>query len=195
MSIFTNRIIQEAYQKVYQKRLLESRRYIYENALDNKVNELAKKIAIDLVGQDKYGKEPVLDEQGRPETYQTSGKPKVYDRVYVKHKVCLLINNCKKLDGKFFLGSLRIFRELLKHFNVNSEEFRRECSDFNKILGIICADTHHQQEYDNNLNGKSLDELKEIFGQEVQRVSDKRKEALNSKTYTKSDRYEIICSL
>ena len=192
MSIFTNRIIQEAYQKVYRNRLIESRQYIYENALDNKVNELAKKIAIDLVGQDKYGKEPVLDEHGRPETYQTSGKPKVYDRVYIKHKVGLLINNAKKLDGKFFLGTLRIFRELLKRFDIHSEELRRECSDFNKILGIICDDTHHQQEYDNNLNGKTLDELKELFGQEVKIVSDKRKEALNSKAYTKNERYTIV---
>lgn len=191
MSIFTNRIIQEAYQKVYQKKLLETR-YIYENALDNKVNELAKKIAIDLVGVDKYGKEPVLGEQGRPEIYQTSGKPKVYDRVYIKHKVGLLINNSKKLDGKFLLGSLRIFRELLKQFNVNSEEFRRECSDFNKILGIITSDENHIQEYDNNLNGKSLEELKELFGQEVKIVSDKRKEALSNKTYTKNDRYTIV---
>ena len=193
MSIFTNRIIQEAYQKVYRNRLLESRRYIYESAIDkniHKADKLADEIAHQVAGSN-YG-EIVRDENGEIQRYVRSGREMRYNAEFIKHNVGEMISHSKDVKAKFFLGATRILGELMKKYRDNTEQIHHGCSEFNKILGIICDDTQHQQEYDNNLNGKTLDELKELFGQTVKNVSDKRKEALNSKSYTKNNRYEII---
>lgn len=193
MSIFTNRIIQEAYQKVYQKKLIESRQFIYESAIDKNIHR-ADKLADDIAHQfagSNYG-EIVRDENGEIQRYVRSGREMRYNAEFIKHNVGEMISHSKDVKAKFFLGCTRILGELMEKYRTNTEQIHHDCSEFNKILGIITGDDNHINEYDNNLNGKTLNELKELFGQTVKDVSDKRKEALNSKNYNKNERYTII---
>lgn len=192
MYIFTNRIISNAYMSMYKKKtpIRESYTYIYESALDTNINNLARSIANDIF-KNKY-KQSVTDAAGNIQTY-ASGNPMKYDRVYIKHLVGEKIPFSKdqKSNAKFFLGSVRIFGEILKNSHTE-EEINRQCSSLNKILGVIVNDSNHINEYDNNLNGKSLEELENIFGKKVKELSDKEKEEINSKTYVRDERYEIV---
>lgn len=191
MSTFTNRIISDAYMSMYRKKtpIRESYTYIYESALDTNINNLARAIANDIF-KNKY-KQSVTDAAGNIQTY-ASGNPMKYDRVYIKHLVGEKIPFSKdqKSNAKFFLGALRIFGDILKN-SQTEEEINRQCLSFNKILGVIVHDSNHINEYDNNLNGLSLKELQDKFGQEVEELTNKEKEEINSKNYTKNERYTI----
>ena len=82
MSIFTNRIISNAYMSMYKKKspIMESYTYIYESAIDKNIHradELADKIAKDVSGS-LYGKE-VRDAAGNIQTYARSGRAMLYN--------------------------------------------------------------------------------------------------------------------
>ena len=189
MSIFINRIISNAYMSMYKKKspIRESYTYIYESAIDTKVNNLAKEIAKENFVYDS----PVTDATGKPQKY-ASGNPMKYDRVYIKHLVGEKIpfSKDKNSNAKFFLGALRIFGDILKNSHTE-EEISNQCLSLNKILGIIVHDSNHINEYDNNLNGKTLKELEETFGKKVKDLSAKEKEEINSKEYTRNEKYTI----
>ena len=193
MSIFTNRIIQKAYQKVYQKKLLESRQFIYESAIDKNIHR-ADKLADEIARQAfpfHYG-EIIRNREGEIQYYE-SKKEKRFNAEYIKHTVKQLmpLSTSEKIKAKFFLGSTRILGEII-FLQRDNQNFMDNVSEFNKILSVITYDDTHVKEYDNNLNGKTLGELKELFRQEIKSVSDKRKAALKAKTYTKNNRYTII---
>lgn len=203
MSIFTNRIISKAYMSMYKTRtpIMESRSYIYESAIDrniHKSDELADSIAKYVAGS-RYGKE-VKNAAGIPQRYVRSGRVMLYNAEYIKHLVGEKIPFSKdqKSNAKFFLGATRIFGEILK--NAESEgDVNRKCSEFNKILGVIVHDNKHINEYDNNLAyGKgdnrvllSLRDLKDKFRQEIEEISKKEQEEINSKEYTRNKKYTI----
>ena len=196
MSIFTNRIISNAYMSMYKKKspIMESYTYIYESAIDKNIHradELADKIAKDVSGS-LYGKE-VRDAAGNIQTYARSGRAMLYNAEYIKHLVGekMPFSKDKKSKAKFFLGATRIFGDILKNSHTE-EDINRKCSEFNKIIGIIVNDSNHINEYDNNLNNLTLDKLKEKFGQKVKDFSDKEKEEISSKKYNKNERYKII---
>ena len=196
MSIFTNRIISNAYMSMYKKKspIMESYTYIYESAIDKNIHradELADKIAKDVSGS-LYGKE-VRDAAGNIQTYARSGRAMLYNAEYIKHLVGekMPFSKDKKSKAKFFLGATRIFGDILKNSHTE-EDINRKCSEFNKIIGIIVNDSNHINEYDNNLNNLTLDKLQEKFGQKVKDFSDKEKEEISSKKYNKNERYKII---
>jgi hypothetical protein len=60
----------------------------------------------------------------------------------------------------------------------------------NKILKILC--TAHADEYDNNFNGISFDELDRKFSSAVQKELDSDKEEIDKLDLIKKDDYEII---
>ena len=197
MSIFTNRIISNAYMSMYRTRthIMESRSYIYESAIDKNIHradELADKIAHDIFGKYKYNTE-VIGNNGHIQRYVRSGRAMLYNAEYIKHLVGEKIPFSKdqKSNAKFFLGATRIFGDILKSTK-SEEEINNQCLSLNKILGVIAHDSNHINEYDNNLNGKTLEELENIFGKKVKELSDKEKEEIGSKEYTRNERYKII---
>ena len=196
MSIFTNRIISNAYMSMYKKKspIMESYTYIYESAIDKNIHradELADKIAHDIFGKYKYNTD-VIGNNGHIQRYVRSGRAMLYNAEYIKHLVGEKIpfSKDKNSKAKFFLGSVRIFGEILKNSHTE-EEINIECSEFNKILGIVVNDSNHINEYNNNLNDLTLKELKEKFGQRVEEISNREKDEINSKEYIKNERYTI----
>lgn len=179
--------------------IMESYTYIYESAIHkniHKADELADKIAHENFDYNQF----VTDTEGNIQKYARSGREMRYNAEYIKHLVGEKIPFSKdqKSKAKFFLGALRIFGDILK--NSDSEgEINSQCSDLNKILGIIVNDRNHINEYDNNLGygqGEnrillSLEDLKNKFGKKVKDLSDKEKEEINSKAYTRNERYSI----
>lgn len=193
MSIFTNRIISNAYMSMYRARtpIMESRSYIYESAIDKNIHR-ADELADSIAKENFVYNTPVKDANGNIQKYARSGNEMKYNAVYIKHLVGEKIPFSKDTGcrAKFFLGATRIFGDILKSIK-NENEINRKCSEFNKILGIIVNDSNHIDEYDNNLNNSTLDELQEKFGQKVKDLSAKEKEEINSKTYIKNGLYTI----
>jgi hypothetical protein len=60
----------------------------------------------------------------------------------------------------------------------------------NKILKILC--TAHADEYDNNFNGISFDELDEKFSSAVKKELDSDKEEIDKVNLIKKEDYKII---
>jgi hypothetical protein len=60
----------------------------------------------------------------------------------------------------------------------------------NKILKILC--TAHADEYDNDFNGISFDELDEKFSSAVQKELDSDKEEIDKLNLIKKEDYKII---
>lgn len=191
MSIFTNSIITNAYMSMYRIPIRESYTYINESAIDKNIHR-ADELADNIAKENFVYNSPVKDANGNIQKYARSGNDMKYNAVYIKHLVGEKIPFSKdqKSKAKFFLGATRIFGEILK--NSHSEnDINNQCSEFDKILGIISNDSNHINEYDNNLNGLTLDKLQEKFGQKVKDLSAKEKEEINSKEYTRNKRYTI----
>ena len=87
---------------------------------------------------------------------------------------------------KFLLGVARLFID--GDLSVN-DDFK--CTNFNQTLKLIASDAH-VNEYDNNLNGMSADELINRF--KNLRVSElsKRKEVMGVKHYQQNREYTIV---
>ena len=87
---------------------------------------------------------------------------------------------------KFLLGVARL--SIDGELSVN-DDFK--CTNFNQTLKLIASDAH-VNEYDNNLNGMSADELINRF--KNLRVSElsKRKELMGGKQYNRNNDYTIV---
>ena len=87
---------------------------------------------------------------------------------------------------KFLLGVARLFIE--GDLSVN-DDFK--CTNFNQTLKLIASDAH-VNEYDNNLNGMSADELINRFAEVRVGELSKRKELMGGKRYRKNNNYTIV---
>ena len=87
---------------------------------------------------------------------------------------------------KFLLGVARLFID--GDLSVN-DYFK--CTNFNQALKLIASDAH-VNEYDNNLNGMSADELINRFADVRVGELSKRKELMGGKQYRKNNNYTIV---
>ena len=87
---------------------------------------------------------------------------------------------------KFLLGVARLFID--GDLRVN-DDFK--CTNFNQTLKLIASDAH-VNEYDNNLNGMSADELINRFADVRVGELSKRKELMGGKQYRKNNNYTIV---
>ena len=112
--------------------------------------------------------------------YSESGAMKFIGQLKVK------IPSVRLQQEKFLLGVARLFID--GDLSVN-DDFK--CTNFNQTLKLIASDAH-VNEYDNNLNGMSADELINRF--KNLRVSElsKRKELMGGKHYQQNREYTIV---
>ena len=87
---------------------------------------------------------------------------------------------------KFLLGVARLFID--GELSVN-DYFK--CTNFNQILKLIASDAH-VNEYDNNLNGMSAEELINRFADVRVGELSKRKELMGGKQYHQNREYTIV---
>ena len=87
---------------------------------------------------------------------------------------------------KFLLGVARLFID--GELRVN-DDFK--CTNFNQTLKLIASDAH-VNEYDNNLNGMSAEELINRFAEVRVGELSKRKELMGGKQYRKNNNYTIV---
>ena len=87
---------------------------------------------------------------------------------------------------KFLLGVARLFID--GDLRVN-DDFK--CTNFNQTLKLIASDAH-VNEYDNNLNGMSAEELINRFADVRVGELSKRKELMGGKQYRKNNNYTIV---
>ena len=87
---------------------------------------------------------------------------------------------------KFLLGVARLFID--GDLSVN-DDFK--CTNFNQTLKLIASDAH-VNEYDNNLNGMSADELINRFADIRVGELSKRKELMGGKHYHQNREYTIV---
>ena len=87
---------------------------------------------------------------------------------------------------KFLLGVARLFID--GELRVN-DDFK--CTNFNQTLKLIASDAH-VNEYDNNLNGMSADELINRFADVRVGELSKRKELMGGKHYQQNRQYTIV---
>ena len=112
--------------------------------------------------------------------YSESVAMKVIGQLKVK------IPSVRLQQEKFLLGVARLFIDWELDFN---DVFK--CTNFNQALKLIASDAH-VNEYDNNLNGMSADDLIDRF--EDVRVGElsKRKELMGGKQYHQNREYTIV---
>ena len=87
---------------------------------------------------------------------------------------------------KFLLGVARLFID--GDLRVN-DDFK--CTNFNQTLKLIASDAH-VNEYDNNLNGMSADDLINRFADARVGELSKRKELMGGKQYQQNREYTIV---
>ena len=87
---------------------------------------------------------------------------------------------------KFLLGVARLFIDGDLRIN---DDFK--CTNFNQTLKLIASDAH-VNEYDNNLNGMSADDLINRFADVRVGELSKRKELMGGKQYRKNNNYTIV---
>ena len=87
---------------------------------------------------------------------------------------------------KFLLGVARLFIDGDLRIN---DDFK--CTNFNQTLKLIASDAH-VNEYDNNLNGMSADDLINRFAEVRVGELSKRKELMGGKQYRKNNNYTIV---
>ena len=87
---------------------------------------------------------------------------------------------------KFLLGVARLFID--GDLSVN-DDFK--CTNFNQTLKLIASDAH-VNEYDNNLNGMSAEELINRFADIRVGELSKRKELMGGKQYNRNNDYTIV---
>ena len=112
--------------------------------------------------------------------YSESGAMKFIGQLKVK------IPSVRLQQEKFLLGVARLFID--GELRVN-DDFK--CTDFNQTLKLIASDAH-VNEYDNNLNGMSADELINRFAEVRVGELSKRKELMGGKQYHQNREYTIV---
>ena len=89
-------------------------------------------------------------------------------------------------DCKFLVGATRMYFDLQS----NVHEFQSRMNKLNKMLKIIC--TAHADEYDNNFNGLSFDELDKKFSGAVKKELDDDREQISKLQLIKNAAYKIV---
>ena len=112
--------------------------------------------------------------------YSESGAMKFIGQLKVK------IPSVRLQQEKFLLGVARLFID--GDLRVN-DDFK--CTNFNQTLKLIASDAH-VNEYDNNLNGMSAEELINRFADIRVGELSKRKELMGGKQYRKNNDYTIV---
>ena len=112
--------------------------------------------------------------------YSESGAMKFIGQLKVK------IPSVRLQQEKFLLGVARLFID--GDLRVN-DDFK--CTNFNQTLKLIASDAH-VNEYDNNLNGMSADDLINRFADIRVGELSKRKELMGGKQYRKNNNYTIV---
>ena len=112
--------------------------------------------------------------------YSESGAMKFIGQLKVK------IPSVRLQQEKFLLGVARLFID--GELSVN-DDFK--CTNFNQTLKLIASDAH-VNEYDNNLNGMSADDLINRFAEVRVGELSKRKELMGGKQYSKNNNYTIV---
>ena len=109
-----------------------------------------------------------------------------YDAMQFIGQLKVKIPSVRLQQEKFLLGVARLFIDWELDFN---DVFK--CTNFNQALKLIASDAH-VNEYDNNLNGMSADDLIDRF--EDVRVGElsKRKELMGGKQYHQNREYTIV---
>ena len=87
---------------------------------------------------------------------------------------------------KFLLGVARLFID----GDISIDDYFK-CTNFNQTLKLIASDAY-VNEYDNNLNGMSADELINRFADVRVGELSKRKELMGGKQYRKNNNYTIV---
>ena len=112
--------------------------------------------------------------------YSESGAMQFIGQLKVK------IPSVRLQQEKFLLGVARLFID--GDLRVN-DDFK--CTNFNQTLKLIASDAH-VNEYDNNLNGMSAEELINRFADVRVGELSKRKELMGGKQYRKNNNYTIV---
>ena len=112
--------------------------------------------------------------------YSESGAMKFIGQLKVK------IPSVRLQQEKFLLGVARLFID--GELRVN-DDFK--CTNFNQTLKLIASDAH-VNEYDNNLNGMSADDLINRFADARVGELSKRKELMGGKHYQQNREYTIV---
>jgi len=94
------------------------------------------------------------------------------------------IPNIREEHGKFVLGGLRCFFD----HQLSGEH---EISAFDKALGYIFKGGHHE-DYDENLNGLSVDELTDMFKEDMKYDLDYDIERSNNRVFDEQSDYTVI---
>lgn len=152
--------------------ILEAYRMIYENAEGKNINKAEKFI-----------------KQNHPEIIGTrlQNGTTMTPRIFTQ-EIRNLMPNVRGADCKFLLGVSRIYFEDLAK---DQAGFQQKSAQLNKILKLATSDAH-VNEYDNNLNGLSLDELNSRFGSAVQQNLQNDMDAIASSEYTRNEEYDIV---
>ena len=94
--------------------------------------------------------------------------------------------NVRLADCKFLVGVTRLYFD-----NQTNPDIQSVFNKLNKMLKIICSKTH-VDEYDNNLNGMSFDELDKRFSGAVQKELDNDRDEIDKLVLLKRSDYDII---
>ena len=95
------------------------------------------------------------------------------------------VPNVRMADCKFLVGATRMYFDLQ-----NDIEFQSKMNKLNKMLKIIC--TAHVDEYDNDFNGLSFDELDKKFSSAVKKELDGDREEIGKLQLIKNTSYNIV---
>lgn len=95
------------------------------------------------------------------------------------------IPNVRMCNCKFLLGMTRLYFDLQ-----TDNEIQNKFNKLNKMLKIIC--TAHEDEYDNNLNDLTFDELDKKFSGAVKKELNADKEEINKLELLQKADYDIV---
>lgn len=96
------------------------------------------------------------------------------------------VPNVRMADCKFLVGATRMYFDLQNDVH----EFQSKMNKLNKMLKIICI--AHVDEYDNNFNGLSFDELDKKFSGAVKKELDDDRAQISKLQLIKNAAYKIV---
>lgn len=96
------------------------------------------------------------------------------------------VPNVRMADCKFLVGATRMYFDLQN----DAHEFQSKMNKLNKMLKIIC--TAHADEYDNNFNELSFDELDKKFSGAVKKEIDSDRDEIEKLQLIKNSTYNIV---
>ena len=96
------------------------------------------------------------------------------------------IPNVRMADCKFLVGATRLYFD----GQSNPDEMQSQMNKLNKMLKIIC--TAHADEYDNDFNGLSFEELDKKFSGAVKKELDLDRDQIGKLQLIKNNEYDIV---